>query len=341
MVKMGTVSVPQGCCNKVPQTGWCKKQPLLVSELRRPHVWSQVAGRAGPLWGQAGGVCPVPRASGALLAVLGISWLLYSSPQSLPLSPHDIIAVCKSVSRCSFSIGHSRPWLGPTSNSSFKWITFATTLFPNKVTFRSAGFDFIWIFEAHNSIHNSDIYVVWFLPQLKIKPKPKNNPPGTYNFSSKRPKAWIWPGPGLPLSPAFLLFSLRALASWLVSWVSHVSLASGSVPPTYFYPFFSPSPPLRFVGSLSPFRSQLQSYLHGKCLYDSPAWDRLFYYIHYLWFGYLLPCNKALQNFLVLHSIHSITPWILCARGSDTAKMARVSSVMSRASVGKIWTAGG
>lgn len=43
----------------------------------------------------------------------------------------------------------------------------------------------------------------------------------------------------------------------------------------------------------------------------------------------------------MLNNIHPIMLLVLWVRNSDTWKMARVSSVMSGASVGKIWTAGG
>lgn len=110
------VLVSLGCCNEVSQAAWCKRQKYCFPVLDL-DVWNQDVCRVGffsELWGKD--LFQAPRlASGDLLAVSPVPWLVEESPWSLPSSLHGILCACGSVSKLPpfyADINHSG--LGPT-----------------------------------------------------------------------------------------------------------------------------------------------------------------------------------------------------------------------------------
>ena len=55
------------------------------------EAWLSSGDEAG---GQGLGAAPAPLASGSLLAIFGVPWLVEASPQSLSLSSHRVLPVC-------------------------------------------------------------------------------------------------------------------------------------------------------------------------------------------------------------------------------------------------------
>lgn len=91
------VLVSQGCCNRIPQTGWQQNRNW-VSDSSGTGCPKSLYGRVGPYWGSEEEfvLCFSP-SFWWLLAILGLPWLIKSIIiQSLPLSPHGIL-LCISV----------------------------------------------------------------------------------------------------------------------------------------------------------------------------------------------------------------------------------------------------
>lgn len=87
----------EGRRNKGPQTEWLRRQKWIVSQSggQEPEVtvWAGlVLGAARPTPPQAS-----PPASGGLMSVFEVPWLVEAPPQSLPLSSHGVLSVCVCV----------------------------------------------------------------------------------------------------------------------------------------------------------------------------------------------------------------------------------------------------